>query len=99
MNKLFLHEKLLPWLNVAVGYSADGMLGEFKNRMYYEGHHLPDYQRTRQFLLSLDIDWEKIPTHSRFLKTLFAGLNFIKFPFPAIAVNSQGKFRAYELYF
>jgi uncharacterized protein YfiM (DUF2279 family) len=98
-NKLFLKNILPPWLNIAAGYSADGMLGEFKNRSYYNGHKLPQYDRTRQYLLSLDIDWEKIPTHSRFLKALFTGLNFIKIPFPAIELNSKGDFKGHWLYF
>jgi uncharacterized protein YfiM (DUF2279 family) len=98
-NKLFMKDVLPPWLNIAVGYSADGMLGEFNNRSYYDGHKLPQYDRTRQFLLSLDVDWEKIPTHSRFLKTVFSGLNFIKIPFPTLEINSKGKFTPYLIYF
>jgi hypothetical protein len=98
-NKLFLKDVLPQWLNIAVGYSADGMLGEFENESYFEGHKLPAYDRTRQFLLSLDVDWEKIPSHSRFLKTVFAGLNFIKIPFPTLEINSKGKITPYILYF
>lgn len=99
MKNLAFRDKLPPWINIAVGYSANGMLGEFKNRTYYAGHRLPEYDRTRQFLLSLDIDWEKIPTHSKLLKALFTGLNFVKLPFPAIELNSAGQFNAYWLYF
>jgi len=99
VNNFLMCETLPPWLNIAVGYSANGMFGEFENRTYYGGVSLPEVQRTRQFLLSLDIDWEKIPTHSRFLKTLFKGLNFVKVPFPALEINSQGKFKGYWLYF
>jgi uncharacterized protein YfiM (DUF2279 family) len=98
-NKLFLKKVLPPWLNIAIGYSADGMLGEFENIRYYQGNKMPQYDRTRQFLLSLDVDWEKIPTHSRFLKTLFYGLNFIKVPFPTLEINSKGKFTPYLVYF
>lgn len=98
-NKLFLKDVLPSWINLSVGYSANGMLGEFDNRRYYMGNKLPQYDRTRQFLLSLDIDWEKIPTDSKFLKALFAGLNYIKIPFPALEINSQGQFSAYWLYF
>lgn len=98
-NKIFLKNFLPSWLNIAVGYSANGMLGEFKNKLYYHGYRLPYYDRTRQFLFSLDIDWEKIPTHSKFLQSLFAGMNFIKTPFPAIEINSKGAFRGYWIYF
>jgi hypothetical protein len=94
-NRIFMKEKLPPWLNVAFGYSADGMFGEFKNRSYYHGVLLPTVDRTRQYLFSFDIDWEKIPTHSSFLKTVFKGLNFVKLPFPAVEVNSKGQLRGY----
>ncbi|HPR31153.1 MAG TPA: DUF2279 domain-containing protein [Prolixibacteraceae bacterium] len=98
-NRLFPRDILPPWINIAVGYSADGMLGEFQNRSYYYGHQLPDVDRTRQFLLSLDIDWQKIPTHSPFLKSLFEVLNFVKVPFPALELNSKGEFRGHWIYF
>jgi len=98
-NRFFLKDKLPPWLNIAVGYSANGMFGEFENRAYYQGVRLPEIDRTRQFLLSLDVDWEKIPTHSPFLQALFKGLNFVKIPFPALEINSQGNFKGYWLYF
>lgn len=98
-NRLGLQSKLPPWLNVALGYSANGMLGEFENRSYYRGVRLPEYDRTRQFLLSLDLDWEKIPSNSKILKGLFTALNYVKVPFPALEINSKGKFRTYWCYF
>lgn len=91
-NKLFLKDVLPPWLNIAVGYSTDGVLGYYENKTYYHDHKLNEYERTRQFLFSLDIDWEKIPTNSKLLKGLFVGLNFIKIPFPALEFNTKGKF-------
>lgn len=99
VSNFLMHETLPPWLNIAVGYSANGMFGEFKNLTYYNGVRLPEIQRTRQFLLSLDIDWEKIHTNSPLLKALFKGLNFVKVPFPALEINSQGKLKGYWLYF
>lgn len=98
-NRFMLKDKLPPWLNIAVGYSANGMFGEFENRRYFGGHKLPEVDRTRQFLLSLDIDWEKIPTRSKVLKALFQGLNFVKIPFPAVEINSKGAFKGYWMYF
>lgn len=98
-NRIFVNDVLPPWLNLSLGYSANGMFGEFENRTYYRGVRLPQVDRTRQFLFSLDVDWEKIPTNSRLLKTIFKGLNFVKLPFPALEINSQGKMKAYYLYF
>jgi hypothetical protein len=97
-NRFVMKEKLPSWLNVAVGYSANGMLGEFKNRTYYKGVKLPEYERTRQFLFSLDIDWDKIPTQSHFMRYVFYALDFVKIPFPTLEVNSKGKIKGYWLY-
>ncbi len=78
------------WLNVAVGYGADGMYGEFENRRTYRGNRLPDVERHRQFYLALDIDWTQIPTRSPVLRGLFEGLNYVKVPLPALEYNTGG---------
>ena len=88
-----------PWLNVAVGYGAGGMLGEFRNRRAYRGEPLPEVRRHRQFYLSLDVDWERVPTRSRLLRGVLRGLNFVKVPFPALEVNTLGEVRGHWLYF
>ncbi len=98
-NRLFLQDKLPGWLALAVGYSANGMFGEFENRQRYRGFSIPATERTRQFLLSADIDWTRIPTNSRFLSILFKGMTFIKLPFPALEINSKGQLKAYGLYY
>jgi hypothetical protein len=99
LSKMLPKSNLPPWLNVAVGYSINGVLGEYHNYPEYHGVALPEFDRTRQFLFSLDVDWDKIPTHSKFMKLLFQGLDIIKIPFPALELNSQGKFKGYWLYF
>jgi hypothetical protein len=86
------------WLNLAVGYSGNGMLGEFENPEFINGRPAPYYDRYRQFLLSVDVDLSKIPVRSRFLKTLFSGLNLLKIPFPALEVNKNGV-KGYWLYY
>jgi len=90
---------LPPWLNIAAGYSANGMYGEFKNRTYYDGEIIPEASRQRQFLLSPDIDWTKIPTNRKLLKIVFRGMVFIKMPLPALELNSKGKIRGYWMYY
>jgi hypothetical protein len=87
------------WLNVAVGYSAGGMFGEFENKTEYNGLPIPETQRYRQFLLSLDVDWTRIPTRSRFLQFVFKGMNIIKLPFPALEYNTKGQMKAHWIYF
>ena len=79
----FIKSKRFPnWINVCVGYSANGMINAENNPNAYS-----------QFYLSLDVDLTKIPTKSKFLKSLFTVLNCFKAPFLALEVNNnpQGK--------
>lgn len=99
MNRFVLRDKLPDWLSMSAGYSANGMFGEFSNRRYFRGIEIPETERYRQFLLSLDVDWTKIPTSSRFLKALFQAMVFIKLPFPAIEFNTLGRVKGYWMYF
>lgn len=90
-----LSPKLNPpkWLNLAVGYGAGGMYGEFENRQFHRGDRLPEVGRYRQFYLSLDVDWTAVPTRSRYLRAVFRGLNFIKAPLPVLEYNTKGELR------
>jgi len=97
---LILCKKHLPaWLNIAAGYGANGMYGEYENISSFNGIEIPSTMRYRQYLLSLDIDWTNIKTRSKFLRIIFQGMTFIKLPFPALEYNSKGKFRGYWLYY
>lgn len=98
VNNFIKNDKIPGWLNLAVGYSANGMFGEFENRATWGGVPLPDTERYRQLLLSPDIDWTKIPTNSKFLKDLFHALNFIKFPAPAIEFSKVEGVKGYWIY-
>ncbi|MCC9166502.1 DUF2279 domain-containing protein [Pontibacter harenae] len=97
--KLLLRNQLPDWVNITVGYSANGMFGEFENRRYYRGVYLPEREHYRQYLLSLDIDWTKIKTDSKFLNTLLKSMFFIKLPFPALEVTSKGRVKGHWLYY
>lgn len=87
------------WLNLALGYSGNGMLKEFSNPSKYRGQDIPFLNRDRQFLLSPDLNWTAIPTNSKFLKGIFGVLNCFKFPFPALELNSRGKLKGYWIYY
>lgn len=88
------------WLCVSVGYGSEGMLGGFYNpELNQAGEHLPDYDRYRQFYLSLDVDFSVIKTRSKFVKLLLLAVNAIKIPFPALEYNTKGQFRFHYLYF
>ena len=98
----FLPDSRLPaWLNISIGYGADGMFGGFGNRwLDPQGNSIDrnDIQRRRQFYLAPDIDFTRIKTKSRVLKTVFSLLNSFKCPAPAVMMK-KGKFRFYTLYF
>jgi hypothetical protein len=82
------------WLNVAVGYGANGMLGANSNP---DG--LPYFERYRQYYLSLDVDLTKIRTNSKFLKGVFTLFGFLKIPSPTLEYNSKDHFRFHLIYF
>ncbi|NQV03499.1 MAG: DUF2279 domain-containing protein [Bacteroidia bacterium] len=80
--------KFPKWINVAVGYGAEGL-----------GVNNTDFTRYRKFYLSLDVDFTRIPTRSKALKVFFNILNLIKVPFPALEYNTRGEFKFHPLYF
>ncbi len=98
INKVLPIKKAPNWLNLAVGYSANGMYGMFKNINYNDGVYIPQTERYRQYLLSLDIDWTRIPTKSKFMKGFLTALTFIKLPFPALEF-SKNSFKGHWMYY
>lgn len=102
LHSFFPDSKVPAWLNIAAGYGAEGMYGGFENKwMDNMGNEITRYdvKRNRQFYLSPDIDFTKIKTNSKFLRTTFSVLNSFKFPAPAIMLNSKGKIKGYFIYF
>jgi hypothetical protein len=83
--------KFPKWLNVAIGYGANGMTGGDFNPPYIDERGNQIYiERYRQFYLSLDVDLTRIKTRSRFLKAVFYSVGFIKIPAPALEFNRYG---------
>jgi hypothetical protein len=99
LNRFAYYERIPEWLNIAFGYSAGGMFGEFENRRFFRGVEIPETERYSQYLVSLDIDWRKIKTNSKILKVLFKGMVFVKLPFPTVEINSKGELKGHWLYY
>ena len=99
--KSFLKEesRFPKWINVSFGYGATGMLGTFSNPPDYNGMPLPYYKRTRQYYLSLDVDWTRVKTKSSVLRFVFKAFSFIKIPFPTLEYNNQQQFVFHWMYF
>ncbi len=82
-----------PWLNVAVGYGAEGMIGGYGQ----EEWEIIREREFRQAYLSLDIDFTQIPTQSGLLRSMFSVLNMFRLPLPALEFDKNGiKLRAYQ---
>lgn len=84
--------KFPKWLNFAVGYGADGMVGAFNN------DYMPSIKRYRQYYVSLDIDLTRIKTKSKFFNAVLGTFGFLKFPLPTIEFNPGGA-KFYAVYF
>lgn len=84
--------KIPKWLNIAIGYGANGMLSGNSNGNF------GNPERYRQFYASFDVDLTKIETKSKFLKTLLNAVNMIKIPAPTIEFTSKGGIKTHWLH-
>tara|TARA_R110002049_G_scaffold125706_5_gene281427 strand:- start:2728 stop:3639 length:912 start_codon:yes stop_codon:yes gene_type:complete len=87
LHAFFKENKIPKWLNVAVGYGADGMLSGIKD---IDSQLLTNFGRQRQFYLSLDVNLNEVKTSSKLLKGVFCIFNTIKIPFPTLEFNKKG---------
>jgi uncharacterized protein YfiM (DUF2279 family) len=92
--------KIPKWINLSLGYSVnDQLIGDGGTYIIQQanGDQLT-FEPYRQWFLSFDIDFEKIPVKSKALKVLFRTINIVKVPFPALEL-SRGKLKLNPLYF
>ncbi len=87
------------WLNVALGYSVDGLTGGSVNITEHNGNPVPYFTRQSQYFLSLDVDLSKIPTKNEHLKVVLQALGVIKIPFPALELNAKDGVKFRPFYF
>lgn len=88
------HSGLPKWLSVSLGYGIQDMVGAEVVKSRSLG-----YDPYRQYYLSVDIDFRRIPTRHKGLKTLFFLLNTLKIPAPALEFNRKQGLRGHWLYF
>ena len=97
INSFIKSSKVPKWMNIAVGYGADGMItGRTENNPLFPSL---EAKRSRQFYLSFDADLTKIRTKSHFLKTFFAVFNSIKIPAPTLEISGSQGIKFHYLYF
>lgn len=87
LHSFFKESKIPKWLNIAIGYGAEGMLTGTKD---IDSQVLTSNQRYRQYYLSFDLNLNKIRTNSKFLRSVFDVFNMIKIPFPTLEFNKKG---------
>ncbi len=82
-----------PWLNIAVGYGAEGLFGGEenigKNDSGATTFYRPDVKRYRQWYLAPDVDLSKIKTNNKVLRFTLGILNIIKFPTPSLEISNK----------
>ena len=99
LKSFFPKSNLPAWLNIAVGYGADGMFGGFENKWDNGDPGSPidrtDIKRYRQWYLAPDINFSSIKTNKRAVRILLAALDAFKFPAPSLELsNGQVKVNA-----
>lgn len=96
MNK---NSKFPKWLNVAIGFGAEGMTGGDFNPKEVHGKLIPEFERYRQYYLAIDIELSKIDTKSKFVNGLFKLVNIIHLPTPALEFSHGRRMIGRMLYF
>ncbi len=85
------------WLNLAVGYGAEGMITA--NDVLTNTIFLPEGERFRQFYVGIDADLTRIKTNSAVLRTIFSVVNTLKIPAPALEISEKGTVKFIPIYF
>jgi len=81
------------WLNLAVGYGAEGML--YANDASNISQNLMPY---RQYFIGIDFDLTGIKSRSKLVNTLIYVVNMVKLPAPTLEI-SNGKVKGHFFYF
>lgn len=96
INSFTKDSKIPRWLNLAIGYGADGMVSgtnEIVDNLF------TNQNRIRQYYISFDVNLTRIRTESNVLKTIFSIINVIKIPMPTIEFNSNNRVVFHLFYF
>ena len=96
LHAFFKESKIPSWLNVALGYGAEGMISGSNTN---DNDVVQKQNPYRQFYLSLDLDLTRIKTNSHVLRTIFDVFNVIKVPFPALEFNDKNGIKFHGIYF
>lgn len=73
------------WLNLAVGYGAEGMINARDKQNLARG-----YDPYRQYFIGLDFDLTAIKTRSKLLRSVLSVVNTVRLPAPAFELSRKG---------
>lgn len=82
----FKDSKIPKWACISIGYSAHAKL-KGDQESYADPLTGINYQSQREFLLSLDIDFSRLPIKRPWLKAIVKQFNYVKIPFPALRLR------------
>jgi Predicted periplasmic lipoprotein (DUF2279) len=82
--------KKYSWLCLSLGYGGMGMLSGLPNQTVVLNDQLSiiNYERSREYYLSLDIDLEKIKVKNKLLQSIFRVVNVLKVPLPSLKLSN-----------
>jgi Predicted periplasmic lipoprotein (DUF2279) len=87
------------WLNMNLGYGAEGMIGARTNPATINGATIPAFPRYRKFYFAPDADLFRIPTNSSVYNAAAYLTRFSKVPAPALEWNSLKGLRIIPVYY
>lgn len=87
------------YLNVAIGYGADGMIGARSNPTRIGDREIPAFRRQSRWLLSLDMDLKRLNSNPKGPQVFLSVPSLIKLPAPAIEFRKDSAIRFHPLYF
>ena len=90
------NEDFPAWLSVSLGHSGNKMTEPYQAYKTENGILYP--KRERQFLLSFDVDLNKIKTKNKTLNSILHTFGFLKFPAPALELRG-GSLYFHSIYY
>jgi hypothetical protein len=87
------------WLNMNLGYGAEGMIGARTNPTVINGQEIPEFPRYRKFFLAPDADLYRIPTNSGAFNAFTYLTRFSKVPAPTLEWSKMKGAKFHFLYY
>lgn len=88
------NRKIPKWMNIALGYGAEGMVYGREEDNLANG-----YESYRQYFVGIDFDLSHIKSRKKVIKTLLFFADMIKFPAPTLEFNIKNGINFHWLYF